>query len=381
MRYNGVPVIMYHSVMPRQKIWGPLCIPKDLFEAQLSLLHNAGFQTINLHQLHLYMEGKYTIPDKSIVLTFDDGYLDNWIHAYPLLKKYGFTATLFPALDFIAEGECRLRSDKITEKVIDTGYLNWSEIEAMHSSGVFDVQSHTMTHTWLFKSPEIIDFHHPGDEYAWLDWNEDPGSKPEWQPNKHMRIAQFGYPVFEYDRALGSNQFIISDALKETAISFVAKHGNADYFSKSNWRRELKDIANSFSEKGRFETDIEQKKRIDYELVESKKILEDRLNCEIKFLCWPGGASKIVPKKLWKSYGYLAATLPSAQKGNRKNKVGEDPSGIRRISCMSTWNWRGKMRSYHLPIAFRFMLEDYFGNPFAKWFLRVIKASYFIKKQ
>jgi len=94
---------MYHSVAPEIKNWAYsfLSIAPDMFEDQISTLARAGFVTISLSELYEYMSGKGRIPPKAVVLTLDDGYLDNWVYAFPILRKYGFRATIYVSTDFV----------------------------------------------------------------------------------------------------------------------------------------------------------------------------------------------------------------------------------------------------------------------------------------
>lgn len=87
------PILMYHRIgyQPGDGI----VVSPELFEKQLRFLKENNYQTISLATWHeLTTQGK-KLPPKSIILTFDDGYKDNWEQAAPLLKKYGFSATVF----------------------------------------------------------------------------------------------------------------------------------------------------------------------------------------------------------------------------------------------------------------------------------------------
>ncbi|MDH3217873.1 MAG: polysaccharide deacetylase family protein, partial [Candidatus Krumholzibacteria bacterium] len=100
---NAVPVLMYHSVGRRLGDWGAaeLTTPVDIFEDHLKWLEKRRFQTINLQQLYDSVAHKSPLPERSIVLTFDDGYVDNWTYVVPLLNRYGFSATIAVNPDFI----------------------------------------------------------------------------------------------------------------------------------------------------------------------------------------------------------------------------------------------------------------------------------------
>src|SRR4030042_2945185 len=135
-----VPVLMYHSVGVQNPkwIWNFLTIPLKIFEDHLRTLKTKGFNTIDLTQLYDYVGKGKSIPSNSIVLTFDDGYLDNWVYAYPLLKKYGFKGTIFvnpqfvdpteeyrPSIEDVWAGKAR------EEDLISHGFLSWREMREM----------------------------------------------------------------------------------------------------------------------------------------------------------------------------------------------------------------------------------------------------------
>ena len=90
-----VPVLMYHHVSPET---GPITTTPKNFESQMKGLVDEGYTTLTCDQFADFLAGKPT-PPKSVLLTFDDGYLDNWVYAHPILKKYlrGAGSRLFAA--------------------------------------------------------------------------------------------------------------------------------------------------------------------------------------------------------------------------------------------------------------------------------------------
>ena len=102
------------------------------------------------------------VPKKSVLVTFDDGYLDNWVYAHPVLKDFGQCATLFLITGWIGDGVVRSHAGQpgvpevpthgqamaaMAEGKLDDAYLRWSEVEAMRAAGTFDFHSHTHSHT------------------------------------------------------------------------------------------------------------------------------------------------------------------------------------------------------------------------------------------
>ena len=86
---DSVPVIAYHQICNNSKI------TPALFEEQMRFLKESGYSTVSLDEFHSLITGKNRVTGKHILITFDDGFADNLIYAYPILKKYGFTAVVF----------------------------------------------------------------------------------------------------------------------------------------------------------------------------------------------------------------------------------------------------------------------------------------------
>lgn len=128
--YQTVPILAYHRVGPRAS---PMIMPPDTFAAQMEYLARNNYQVIRLSELVDFLEGRGQLPKRAIVITFDDGHVSSYQHAYPVLRKYGFPATFFLYTDFLDAGEG----------------LRWSQIREMAQSGLVDFQGHSKTHANL----------------------------------------------------------------------------------------------------------------------------------------------------------------------------------------------------------------------------------------
>jgi peptidoglycan/xylan/chitin deacetylase (PgdA/CDA1 family) len=94
---STVPVMMYHHVTPQG---GMINASPEHFEQHLQWLKKHGWTSLTTEQFVGHLQGQ-GVPPKSVLITFDDGYLDNWVYAYPLLKKYGFNAVIFLVTSWI----------------------------------------------------------------------------------------------------------------------------------------------------------------------------------------------------------------------------------------------------------------------------------------
>ena len=144
MNTFSIPVLMFHSVANhgKHRPWSFLSMPVQTFELCIKHLYLNGFKTITLNQLYEYMNGNIDLPNKSIILTFDDGFLDNWVYAYPILKKYGMKGTIFVSPEFVdMTDEYRpnledIRSGYIPQNDLEYwGYLSWNEMIKMEKEG------------------------------------------------------------------------------------------------------------------------------------------------------------------------------------------------------------------------------------------------------
>ena len=131
-----VPVLMYHYVDKEPPPAGPyadgLTVRTPDFIKELEYLAENGHHTVTLADVYLAMAGVRELPAKPVALTFDDGGLDNYDVAFPLLKEYGCKATFFI----------------ITERIGMDGQMDWDQLREMVAAGM-SVQSHTVSHPGL----------------------------------------------------------------------------------------------------------------------------------------------------------------------------------------------------------------------------------------
>lgn len=124
-----VPVLCYHRFGPR----GKLSVSPAAFEQQMELLAKNGYRAITLAQLAGFLAGKEPLPKRSVVITIDDGYRSTYDVAFPILKRYGFPATVFLYTDFVGLPDA----------------LSWAQMQDMMRSGLIDVQPHSKSHANL----------------------------------------------------------------------------------------------------------------------------------------------------------------------------------------------------------------------------------------
>lgn len=138
-------ILMYHSV---GRNLGRLTVSPEQFRYQMDWLKSDGYNVLRLRELYNHLAAGRSLPPKSIALTFDDGYIDNYLHAYPILQRYNFPATIFVIADYVGT-QVRFAWDSDYEYGKS---LNWKQIRELSRSG-FDFGSHTCTHPLLPSIP------------------------------------------------------------------------------------------------------------------------------------------------------------------------------------------------------------------------------------
>ncbi len=261
-RKSFVLCLMYHSV-DNEKGKGGIFVNE--FEEHIKWIKDK--KTFKMEELKNL---NYTLPKNSILITFDDGYKNNYTLAFPILKKYNMKATIFLNTKFIGKDEF---------------YLNWDEIKEMYESGLVDFQLHTHSHQLTIKDISVLDFY---------DEESSPYFKREsynlfFEGNydeKKDKEKLYGLPVFK----LRSK---ISIAGYKPKKDFLKKYQNIKQLQKFN-KNEKKDFLNKlFKEKQNefFDKISEEqfRKTVEFEILENKKIIEKNLGKTPDCLAYPWG--------------------------------------------------------------------------------------------
>ncbi|MDA8223357.1 polysaccharide deacetylase family protein [Desulfosporosinus sp.] len=187
-----VPVLYYHSVMLEEG--NEVRMPPDQFEAQMAYLQEKGYESVTLDQLyHAFYKGG-VLPQKPIVITFDDGYEDNYATAFPIVKKYGFTAAVFMVSSYIG-GE---------------GFMSWPQLRELLANG-WEIEGHTVNHPYLSQVDKTIVL------------NELMNSKETLEKGLGKAVGFFAYPY-------GDLNADVAQAVKQTGylMAFTTDRGWAD---------------------------------------------------------------------------------------------------------------------------------------------------------
>lgn len=134
--YQTVPVLVYHKLSRSEA--DRMTVREKDFEQHMRYLNEHGYRAITLDELFSFLEFHDPIHPKSVVITFDDGWRSTYDIAYPILKRFGFPATLFVYTDLISGSR-------------ET--LSWDQVRELSRNG-FDIQAHSKTHRYLDRREE-----------------------------------------------------------------------------------------------------------------------------------------------------------------------------------------------------------------------------------
>ncbi len=323
---SRLPVFVFHSVEPTR------------FEEQLRFLANNGYSTLTGDGILENLKGKIHQPNKSVVLTFDDATGSFWATAYPLLKKYGFQAILFvipglvpedtqhyPNLEDVWEGRADVTTIHQRESV--QPLCTWGELQAMHESGVVDIQSHSLTHSRIFVEPEVVDFLHPNFDTDFYGNVNIPVTQTDLSL-RPRRVLRLGQPVYRSaSRLSGRPRYLEEVELSKKMVTYVNRCGGAKFFENRGWRKELKKMFGHLTKvshnNGTFESPKDTELAIYREMMEAKVLLENRIPGKIvRHFCFPwyegSGLSNAIAFGVGYKVAYYGLDSPTWQERNNE---------------------------------------------------------------
>ena len=270
-RKKSVACLMYHNVFA-EKTEG--IISEKEFEKHMEYIKD--MKTYKMEELE---KMNYILDEESILVTFDDGYKNNYTKAFPILKKYNIKATIFLNTVYIGN---------------DRDYLDWNEIKEMYESGLIDFQLHTHSHYPTIRKPEIKGFFEKAEgdfvKREYFSIFREGLSKKKKAEIKDFRNLDFtGLPVFK----IRSQISIKGLKLKEGFMDKYRELANSEEFIKKS-SRERKIFLNKLFkiQKKEFFQEISEEefeKKVEFEITENKKLIEEKLNKKAEFLSYPWG--------------------------------------------------------------------------------------------
>ena len=191
---QGVKVLVlnYHKIENNNH---SLSVPPWDFETQMKYLADHGYTSISPDELYAALAGEAKLPDSPVLITFDDGYRDNYENAFPILKKYKLKATIFVITDFLGKRE---------------RYLTWDQAREMEKHGI-SIQSHTVDHKPM---TDLSD-----EQLRW-----------ELVESKKKAEAELGHEVSYVAYPTGTYNLHIAEMVREAGYkgAFTIKYGDVD---------------------------------------------------------------------------------------------------------------------------------------------------------
>lgn len=319
-----VPVIYYHSVGEKNPGWERsfLTLETRYFEDQIKYF-SRHFTVISMTELLDIREGLLRPVKNPIVITFDDGYLDNWIWAFPVLRKHNVKVTIFVSPEFVdPRSVVRPTLQDVEEAGVSSedirqwGFLSWDEMRLMEQSGLADIQSHTMSHTKLYVSDALTGFH-PGSDSFYTTCNHFKERKPFCISDPEFnRLIKPGYPLFEERSAVIAREVTINSDFADECIEVLKNYEFGSYEFSSAWNK-VRPLYQYYKDQNNLITAVESEeaylKRLDYEISQSKLTIERALNKRVDIIAWPHGdvSQEAVDKAF--AAGYRAMTSGKLQ--------------------------------------------------------------------
>ncbi|MDL2316798.1 polysaccharide deacetylase family protein [Desulfovibrio sp. OttesenSCG-928-A18] len=310
--FFSLPVLMYHSIC---KFKHRLCISPDLFEDQCRVLAANGWRGIRLSEAEDYFLRKGKLPKKTLLFTFDDGYLDSYVHAEPILRRYGHHGALFPVLDLverdgplrptredlgtnpdaaplIAELDKRPTVFRSRQSVSEIRFCNWNEIRQMHKHGHMASAPHSLRHDRVIRSLEFKHLYTPGQQRGFFS------------PPPHAVL--WGFPQFNLGHFLSDRAYVPVPELFELVKKMVPqenKEALAFLRKPVNMQALLKAIR-ALPVLGVLESEQQYRARIFKEFTQCRERFEGELGEAPLSFCWPWGDYSSMAREEAKRAGF-----------------------------------------------------------------------------
>jgi len=325
---SHVPVFVFHSVEP------------EGFGRRLDYLADNGYVTLSAEEYFQFLLGGRAAPERAVLLTFDDGRGSLWSVAAPLLERHRMKGVVFlvpgrtpsrpgpplPTWTDVREG--RATAEQVLSRERHEPLLSWEEIQTLAGRGVFDFQSHTLTHARIHTDARVVGFVTPPLRKGY-DAFDLPlvAAGAEDLPADQVPL---GRPILQWaPRTSDALRFREDPGYGRACIETVAAHGGERYFERPRWQRELRALLTA-PPTGTRETPAERDRAILRELTESRRAIEERTGRPVIHLCFPWHVSGATARRLAREAGYRTAFCGKVH-GTPVTLAGGDLASIARI--------------------------------------------------
>lgn len=298
MRKSGaqsLPVVMYHYV---NRLESSITISPERFDEHCRTLAEKGLRGVGLDEAEAFLIRGEALAPGSVLLTFDDGFLDNYLHALPALARYGHKAAIFAVSNRLEKADApRVPMSQVlagqapsllpVDVPVDSQagisrrkdvFLNHAEARLAHQQGLLALASHSRGHYGVFAGPQYEGLFRPCTRFRTF-------YRTEMEP-------VYGLPDFKVKAGLANRAFVPDPEMVEAVKKLVPQDfaAAADFFKDAVALKGLSALLESWQGRmGRMESDEERTQRMRREIAGGKEELERILGAEVKSLCWPWG--------------------------------------------------------------------------------------------
>ena len=315
-RNKGIPAILYHQINSYSNV------DEKLFEEHIKYLSEKGYKGITSTE---YINKTFDKYEKNIMITFDDGYYDNYAKAFPILKKYNMKATIFLNSFYIKneirENHTEIKGSRLANKEAIMGYnetgngttwqyMTWEEIKEMHESGLVDFQAHSHKHSPIFSEINLKGIH-------------EKSTEDSSDIYLYGRETRFGDPIFTKRGECSTKGYVIENEFFDKFNEFYKENNGVENFSAI-----AQDFINSkIGTLIRQESEEDARERIFREGLENKNQIEEKLGNTVEIFCWPWGHKSDFGVEALEKAGY--SSFVTTKKGT--NSIWGNNTKIRRV--------------------------------------------------
>ena len=373
MSARSLPVLMYHYI---SRFPGATTVSPEHFEEQCRGMSEHGWRGISLEEAESYLLRGEAIPPRSLLITFDDGYLDNYVYAWPILQRYGHHGVIFAVTERLEKNlalrptlaDCWNNPATLLPPVDEPMhthpagfverrdlFLSWEEARHMESSGVMRIAAHSARHLAVYAGSEWghANRHDRRTAATGLNALGQRFRVPGTRLNTFYQIdgpQPWGLPRFKERPFLHSTAFIPSEELLNGVTHLVPQDADAAYafFRNPEAVARLESLVASIPPErlGAFESPEQRRERIHTELSLCRNALYRELGQVPVSLCWPWGSGSDVAREEAERLGFsvffttgMGANLPGHSKAVHRFKVRD-----------AGWSWlRLRLEIYARP--------------------------------
>lgn len=310
-------------------------------EPKLRHLADNQYRSVTADDIAAFARRERTLPPRAVALCFDDAWASLWTVAGPLLRQYGLRAIAYAIPGRTEDAPaCRPTLDAGAADTSGPPLVTWPELNELQSSGVVDVQCHTLSHRRVFTSDRILDFVRPGYDVTPML------NRPEIAAGsmRFVAPADLGAPLLpSRSRMSDARQHSLPIATYERCVETVARGGGAAFFERADWRATLEHVA--ADGRAASEDDRMQDRDIARELDGGRAELQARLHTRVDHVCLPWGVAGEKAAASVKRFGFRSA-VANRMRGVHAVRPGDDPYWLKRLPNKYIFRLPGRGRRW-----------------------------------